>query len=236
MNGCSLQQRGAATARSVCFRASGWHNQPPETIRHESRSRPGGRDAATKTSRPERLRSKDSSRRRAATATSAAAAMAAPSTAAAASSATASSATTSSAAASVAAPSVSGSNPYAACSGHFLVEDKESRQADVRDFLLSEDYRCGGVAIPPVAIEADAPPTSDKAPATPNAVTALLRPFALEIGFECDISDLSGWPRTSDWGRMSGVQTNRGRFSPSQLAAQAFLRLTRCLCVSRVLF
>ena len=79
----------------------------------------------------------------AATATSAAAAMAAPSTAAAASSATASSATTSSAAASVAAPSVSGSNPYAACSGHFLVEDKESRQADVRDFLLSEDYRCG---------------------------------------------------------------------------------------------
>jgi hypothetical protein len=64
----------------------------------------------------------------AATATSAAAAMAAPSTAAAASS---------------AAPSVSGSNPYAACSGHFLVEDKESRQADVRDFLLSEDYRCG---------------------------------------------------------------------------------------------
>jgi hypothetical protein len=84
----------------------------------------------------------------AATATSAAASMAAPSTAcvaaaAAASSATASSATTSSAAASVAAPSVSGSNPYATCSGHFLVEDKESRQADVRDFLLSEDYRRG---------------------------------------------------------------------------------------------
>ena len=79
----------------------------------------------------------------AATATCAAAAMAAPSTAAAASSATATSATTSSAAASVAAPSVSGSNPYAACSSHFPVEDKESRQADVRDFLLSEDYRCG---------------------------------------------------------------------------------------------
>ena len=74
------------------------------------------------------------------------------------------------------------------------------------------------VAIPPVAIEADAPPASDNAPATPNAATALLRPFALEIGFEWDISDLSGWPRTSDWGRMSGVQTNRGRFSPSQLA------------------
>jgi hypothetical protein len=55
----------------------------------------------------------------------------------------ASSATASSAAASVAAPSVSGSNPYATCSGHFLVEDKEGRQANVRDFLLSEDYRCG---------------------------------------------------------------------------------------------
>jgi hypothetical protein len=76
-------------------------------------------------------------------ATSAAASMAAPSTAAAASSTTASSATTSSAAASVAAPSLSSSNPHAACSGHFLVEDKESRQADVRDFLLTEDYRCG---------------------------------------------------------------------------------------------
>jgi hypothetical protein len=48
------------------------------------------------------------------------------------------------------------------------------------------------VAIPPVPIEADAPLASDNAPATPNAVTALLRPFALEIGFECDISDLSG--------------------------------------------
>jgi hypothetical protein len=80
----------------------------------------------------------------AATATSAAAAsMAAPSTACVAAAAAASSATASSAAASVAAPSVSGSNPYATCSGHFLVEDKESRQADVRDFLLSEDYRCG---------------------------------------------------------------------------------------------
>ena len=29
------------------------------------------------------------------------------------------------------------------CSGVFLLEDIESRQADVRDFLLSEDYRCG---------------------------------------------------------------------------------------------
>jgi hypothetical protein len=79
----------------------------------------------------------------AATATSAAASMAAPSTACVAAAAAASSATASSAAASVAAPSVSGSNPYATCSGHFLVEDKESRQADVRDFLLSEDYRRG---------------------------------------------------------------------------------------------
>jgi hypothetical protein len=79
----------------------------------------------------------------AATATSAAASMAAPSTACVAAAAAASSATASSAAASVAAPSVSGSNPYATCSGHFLVEDKEGRQANVRDFLLSEDYRCG---------------------------------------------------------------------------------------------
>jgi hypothetical protein len=79
----------------------------------------------------------------AATATSAAASMAAPSTACVAAAAAASSATASSAAASVAAPSVSGRNPYATCSGHFLVEDKESRQADVRDFLLSEDYRRG---------------------------------------------------------------------------------------------
>jgi hypothetical protein len=46
-------------------------------------------------------------------------------------------------AASVSAPS--GSNLYAGtmCSSVFLVEDIESRQADVRDFLLSEDNRCG---------------------------------------------------------------------------------------------
>ena len=39
----------------------------------------------------------------------------------------------------------SGSKVYAGTmrSGVFLVEDIESRQADVRDFLLSEDYRCG---------------------------------------------------------------------------------------------
>jgi hypothetical protein len=117
--------------------------------------------------------------------------VAAPSTARVAATAAASSATASSAAASVAAPSVSGSNPYAACSGHFLVENKESRQADVRDFLLSEDYRCG---VLPFAIDADAPPGGDNAPATPNAVTALLRPFALEIGFERDIRDLPVGP------------------------------------------
>jgi hypothetical protein len=29
------------------------------------------------------------------------------------------------------------------CSSVFLVEDIESRQADVRDFLLGEDYRRG---------------------------------------------------------------------------------------------
>jgi hypothetical protein len=29
------------------------------------------------------------------------------------------------------------------CSSVFFVEDIESRQADVRDFLLSEDYRSG---------------------------------------------------------------------------------------------
>jgi hypothetical protein len=49
----------------------------------------------------------------------------------------------SAAAASVSAPS--GSKLYAGmmCSGAFLVEDIESRQADVRDFLLSEDYASG---------------------------------------------------------------------------------------------
>ena len=35
--------------------------------------------------------------------------------------------------ASSAAASVPGSDPYAACSGRFLAEDKESRQANVRD-------------------------------------------------------------------------------------------------------
>jgi hypothetical protein len=33
------------------------------------------------------------------------------------------------------------SNPYATYSSVFLVEDIEGRQADVRDFLLGEDYR-----------------------------------------------------------------------------------------------
>jgi hypothetical protein len=45
-----------------------------------------------------------------------------------------------SAAASVSASPV-GSNPDAPCSGAFLVEEIEGRQADVRDFLLGEDYR-----------------------------------------------------------------------------------------------
>src|SRR4029077_14725841 len=49
----------------------------------------------------------------------------------------------SAAAASVSAPS--GSKLYAGmmCSGAFLVEDIEIRQADVRDCLLSEDYASG---------------------------------------------------------------------------------------------
>jgi hypothetical protein len=62
------------------------------------------------------------------TAAAAAASVAAPSTAATASS---------------AAASVPGGDPYAACSGRFLAEDKESRQANVGYFLLGEDYRCG---------------------------------------------------------------------------------------------
>jgi hypothetical protein len=38
----------------------------------------------------------------------------------------------------------SGSKLYAVCSDVFLVEDMESRQADVRDFFLIEsNYRCG---------------------------------------------------------------------------------------------
>jgi hypothetical protein len=46
-------------------------------------------------------------------------------------------------AASVSAPS--GGKLYAGpmCSSVFLVEDIEGRQTDVRDFLLSKEYRCG---------------------------------------------------------------------------------------------
>ena len=107
----------------------------------------------------------------------------------------ASSAAASSAAASMAAPSASGSKPYAACSGIFLIEDIEGRQADVRYFLLSEDHRCGVLRRLSLAelIEADAPPASDKAPATPNAVTTLPRPLPFEVCFERDIVATSLW-------------------------------------------
>ena len=49
------------------------------------------------------------------------------------------------AAASCTASAPSGGKLYAGtmCCSVFLVEDIESRQADVRDFLLSEEYRCG---------------------------------------------------------------------------------------------
>jgi hypothetical protein len=46
---------------------------------------------------------------------------------------------------------------------------------------------------PAELIEADAPPASDKAPATPNAVTTLLRPLAFEVCFERDIVATSLW-------------------------------------------
>ena len=55
------------------------------------------------------------------------------------------------------------------------------------------------VGISPVgATEADAPLASDNAPATPKAaVTAFLRPLALEVCLERDMaSDLPDWPRT----------------------------------------
>jgi len=45
---------------------------------------------------------------------------------------------------------------------------------------------CVGIS-PAELIEADAPPASDKAPATPNAVTTLLRPLPFEVCFERDI-------------------------------------------------
>jgi hypothetical protein len=45
---------------------------------------------------------------------------------------------------------------------------------------------CVGIS-PTGATEADAPPTNDNAPATPNAVTAaLFRPLVLEVCFERD--------------------------------------------------
>ena len=50
---------------------------------------------------------------------------------------------------------------------------------------------CVGLS-PAELIEADAPPASDKAPATPNAVTTLLRP-PFEVCFERDIVATSLW-------------------------------------------
>ena len=50
---------------------------------------------------------------------------------------------------------------------------------------------CVGLS-PAELIEADAPPASDKAPATPNAVTILLRP-PFEVCFERDIVATSLW-------------------------------------------
>ena len=51
---------------------------------------------------------------------------------------------------------------------------------------------CVGIS-PAGLIEADAPPASDKAPATPNAVTTLLRPLPFEVCFERDIVATSLW-------------------------------------------
>ena len=51
---------------------------------------------------------------------------------------------------------------------------------------------CVGIS-PAELIEADAPPASDKAPATPNAVTTLLRPLPFEVCFERDIAATSLW-------------------------------------------
>jgi hypothetical protein len=51
---------------------------------------------------------------------------------------------------------------------------------------------CVGIS-PAELIEADAPPASDKAPATPNAVATLLRPLPFEVCFERDIVATSLW-------------------------------------------
>jgi len=52
---------------------------------------------------------------------------------------------------------------------------------------------CVGIS-PAELIEADAPPASDKAPATPNAVTTLRRPLPfVEVCFERDIVATSLW-------------------------------------------
>ena len=51
---------------------------------------------------------------------------------------------------------------------------------------------CVGIS-PAELTEADAPPASDKAPATPNAVTTLLRPLPFEVCFERDMAATSLW-------------------------------------------
>jgi hypothetical protein len=81
---------------------------------------------------------------------------------------------------------------------------------------------CVGIS-PAGLIEADAPPASDKAPATPNAVTTLLRPLPFEVCFERDMaSDLRlasalgpkvpinfplGWFRSQHIPELSGSST-----------------------------
>jgi hypothetical protein len=64
----------------------------------------------------------------------------------------------------------------------------------------------------------------------------LLRPFALEIDFECDISDLSGWPEPRTGGGCPGFKQIEGRFGPSQLVAQAFFATNEVSLCCRVLF
>jgi hypothetical protein len=76
------------------------------------------------------------------------------------------------------------------CFGAFIVEDKESRQADIRDFFLTEsNYRRGVLRCIACRINGCpvVPPASDKIPATPNTVTALFRPLRFEAGFARDM-------------------------------------------------
>jgi hypothetical protein len=78
------------------------------------------------------------------------------------------------------------------CSDVFLVEDIECRQADVRDFLLTESNYgtrfcvCDGTFA--VGDIADAPPPIAKdIPAAPNAGKAIFRRFRFETCFACAI-------------------------------------------------